>query len=110
VVTNTGKVLNTAATNHDDGVLLEVMTDTGDISGDFIAVGKTNTSNLTQSGVRLLRSSGTNCSANATLLGRSQIGFLVLQSVSALLECGGVGLINGSLTALTNQLVKSRHE
>ena len=56
VVTHTGKVLDTAAADHDHGVLLQVVADAGDIGGDLVAVGQTHTGDLTQSGVRLLRS------------------------------------------------------
>ena len=70
VVTDTGQVLDTAAADHNDGVLLQVVADTGDVSGNFVAVGQTDTGDLTQSGVRLLRGGGTDCGADASLLGR----------------------------------------
>ena len=41
VVTDTGKVFYTAAANHDDGVFLKVVAFTGDVRGDFEAVGET---------------------------------------------------------------------
>ena len=53
VVTDTGKVFYTAAANHDDGVFLKVVAFTGDVRGDFEAVGETHTGDLTQSRVRL---------------------------------------------------------
>ena len=62
VVTDTGKVLNTAAADQHHRVLLQVVTNTGDISGNLVAVGETHTGDLTQSGVGLLRSRGTDCS------------------------------------------------
>ena len=49
VVTDAGKVLDTAATDHDDGVLLQVVADAGDIGGTFETVGKTDTGDLTKS-------------------------------------------------------------
>ena len=48
VVTHTGKVLNTAAADENNRVLLKVMTDARDISRNLDAVGKTNSGNLTK--------------------------------------------------------------
>ena len=78
MVTNTGKVLNTAATNENNAVFLKVMTNAGDISGNFDSVCETNSCDLTKSGVRLFRCCGLNCVANATLLRRVMIGHDVL--------------------------------
>ena len=67
VVTDTGKVFYTAAANHDDGVFLKVVAFTGDVRGDFEAVGETHTGDLTQSRVRLLRRWGQACRAGVFL-------------------------------------------
>ena len=109
VVTNTGKVLNTAAANQDDRVLLQVMAFTGDISGNFHTVGQTHTGDLTQCRVRLLGGGGTDSSADTTLLGGGQSSCLVLQSVQPSLQSTSGGLVGDLLTAETNQLIKSRH-
>ena len=53
VVTDTGQVTNTAAANQNDAVLLQVMTDTGNVSSNFHRVGQTDSCNLTERGVRL---------------------------------------------------------
>ena len=53
VVTNTGQVLDTAAADQNHGVLLQVVADAGDVSGNFHTVGQANTSDLTQCGVGL---------------------------------------------------------
>ena len=74
VVTDTGKVFHTAAANHDDGVFLKVVAFTGDVRGDFEAVGEAHTGDLTQSRVRLLRGGGVNTGAHATTLGASLQG------------------------------------
>ena len=79
VITHTGEVLNTTAADHDHRVLLQRMTHTGDVSGDLVTVGQTDTSDLTQSGVRLLGGCGSHCGADATLLRGGQVGLLVLQ-------------------------------
>ena len=109
VITDTGKVLNTTAANQNDRVLLQVVANTGDISGNFHAIGQTHAGDLTQSGVRLLGGGGTDSGSHATLLGGRQSSSLVLQSVQTSLQCGGGGLVSNLLTALTNQLIKSRH-
>ncbi len=83
VVTDTGKVLYTAAANHDDGVFLQVVAFTGDVGGDFKAVGEAYTSNLTQSRVRLLRGGGVHAGAHAATLGAGlkRRGLLVLHNL-----------------------------
>jgi len=48
LVTNTRKVTDTAATNQNNGVLLEVVALTRNVSGYLNAINKTNTSNLTE--------------------------------------------------------------
>src|SRR5699024_11788954 len=57
------------------------ISNTGDIGGDFVAVGETDTGDLPQRGVGLLGGGGTNGGADASLLGRRQIGGTVLQGV-----------------------------
>src|SRR5690606_1181482 len=68
VIAHTGKILHAATTDHDDRVLLQVMTFTRDIAGNFKAVGKANTGNLTKGRVRLLRGRRVDASTHATLL------------------------------------------
>ena len=109
MVTDTGEVLNTAAADQDDRVLLQVVTNTGDVGGNLVAVGETHTGDLTQSGVGLLGGGGSDSGANASLLGRRQIGSTVLQGVQTLLQSGRGGLVGNLLSTLSDQLVKSRH-
>ena len=85
VVTDTGEVLNTAAADHNDGVLLQGVANTGNVCGDLVAVGQAHTGDLTQCGVGLLGGRGTNCSADTALLVRRQVGLLVLQGVQTVL-------------------------
>ena len=108
VVTHAGQVLDTAAADQNDGVLLQVVADAGDISGNFISVGEAHTGDLSQRGVRLLRGRGSDGGANASLLRGGQVGGLVLQRVEALLQRGSRGLEDGLLSALSDQLIKSR--
>jgi hypothetical protein len=90
-------------------VLLQVVANTGDISGNFHTVGQTHTGDLTQSGVRLLGGGGTNSGADATLLGGGQSSSLVLKGVQTSLQSGCSGLVGDLLTAMLHELVKSRH-
>ena len=53
VVTHTRKVLNTTAANQNDRVLLQIVANTGDISGNFHTVGQTHTGDLTKGGVKI---------------------------------------------------------
>ena len=95
VVTDTGKVFYTAAANHDDGVFLKVVAFTGDVRGDFEAVGETHTGDLTQSRVRLLRGGGVNTGAHAA-------------TQRAALQGQSLGLLRLCLTSLTDELFNSR--
>jgi hypothetical protein len=109
VVTYTGQVTYTAAANKNDGVLLKVVSDTGDVSPRFHTVCESYSCNLTESGVRLLRCGSGNLCANSTLLGRVLIDGLVLDCVEALLHNGGLGLVCLVLSALLYKLIKGRH-
>src|SRR6476620_8814726 len=76
LVTDTRKVLNTTTANEHNGVLLQVVAYTGDVSGNFNATVEAHTCDLTQSRVRLLRGGRVNAGANtaahrAAVQGRS---------------------------------------
>jgi hypothetical protein len=90
-------------------VLLQVVTHAGDVTPDFHAIGQSDTSYLTQCRVGLLGGHGLHSSANTTLLGRRLISGDLLLGVETLLQGGSGGLISNLLTALSHQLVKSRH-
>ncbi len=109
VVTNTGKVLDTTATNQYDAVLLQVVADTRNVRSYLDTIREADTCYLTQSRVRLFRGHGTNSSAYATLLRALQIGILLLLGVVALLQSGCGALRLKNLTAFAYELVKSRH-
>jgi hypothetical protein len=110
MVTYTGKVTNTSTTDKNNGVLLKVMTDTGDVGSSFHSVGKSYSCNLTKRGVRLLGSCSSNLGANASSLRCSLVDRLISKCVEALLKCGSLGLRNLVLTALSNELVKGWHD
>jgi hypothetical protein len=109
VVTNTGKVLNTAATDKNNAMLLQVVTYTGNVSGHFNTVGQTYTGDLTKSGVRLLRGSGLHYGANTTLLRGVLIDGNALLGVPAFQQSRGLGLLLYILSAFANELIKGWH-
>src|SRR5690606_27169375 len=96
VVAHTRKVLHAAATDHDDGVFLQVVTFARDVADDFEAIGQADLGDLTQSRVRLLRGRRVDAGANAALLGV----FLQSRNLVALYR---------RLARLADQLVYGRH-
>src|SRR5829696_1260903 len=58
VVANTGEVLDAAATDEDQRVLLQVVADARDIGGHLDPVGEPDARDLAERGIRLLRSLG----------------------------------------------------
>ena len=69
VITHTRQVLDTAASDHNDRVLLQVMTDAGDIAPNLHAIGQTDTGDLAQRRIRLLGGHGLDRCADTALLG-----------------------------------------
>jgi hypothetical protein len=74
VVTHTGQVFDPTAANHDDGVLLQVVSDAGDVGGDFKPGGEPYPRDFAQGGVGFLGGGGVNAGANAPSLGASLEG------------------------------------
>lgn len=68
VVTNTWKILNTAASDEDDAVFLQVMAFARNVSRNFDSVGQAYTCYFTKSRVWLLRCSCVNSCADTTFL------------------------------------------
>src|SRR5699024_7247040 len=68
VITHTGKVLDTAATNQHHRVLLKVVPLTTDVATHLVAVGQAHTRDLAKGRVRLLRRGGVHSGAHAALL------------------------------------------
>ena len=106
VVTNTREILNTAASDQNNAVLLKVMAYTGDVRRYFDTVGQSYSGDLSDSGVRLLRGSGLNSCANASLLGRVLVNCSALLGVPALQQCRSLCFLLRNFSSLTNQLVK----
>ena len=68
MISHTGEVLNTAASDKNYTVFLKVVSDSGNVSGNFDSVGESDSGNLSKSLIRLLRSYSLNRCANASLL------------------------------------------
>jgi hypothetical protein len=68
VVADARKVLDPAAPDEDDRVLLQVMADSGDIARDFDIIGQTDSSHLAESGVGFFRCGGKNSRADTSFL------------------------------------------
>ena len=49
MISHTGKVLDTAASDEDDAVLLEIVTNSGNVGGNFDPVGKSDSGNFSKS-------------------------------------------------------------
>src|SRR5699024_10802077 len=96
LVTNTRKVLHTTTADKHHGVLLPVVARSWDVCGNLDTGGQAHTSNLTQSGVRLLRRGGVHVGANATTL-------------RGTLQRSGSNLRARSIAALADQLLNSWH-
>ena len=86
MVTHTGQVTYTSASDENDRVLLKVVSDTGNVGGCIQAVGQSYSCDLTKRGVRLLRAGGGYLCANASLLGGRLVGGNIVQRVKALLK------------------------
>src|SRR5262249_49709550 len=68
VVTHAGQVLDAAATDQYDRVLLQVVSLAADVADDLEAIGQPHLRHLAQSGVRLLGRRGVDARAHAALL------------------------------------------
>lgn len=79
MVAYTGEVLNTAAANEHDRVFLQIVAFAGDVGVHFLAIGETDTGNLTHCRVRFLRGGGVHAHTYAAALGaRVESGALAL--------------------------------
>lgn len=90
VVTNTGKVLNTAAPDKHYAVLLKIVTNARNISRNFDSVRQPYSCNLSESRVGLLGGIGLNYRADASLLGRVVVIDDVPLGVKIFTECRGL--------------------
>ena len=82
MVTYTGQVTYSAASDENNRVFLKVMAYTGDVASRFETVCKSYSGNLTESGVRLFRGLRRHLCAYASLLRRAEIGCRLLDGGS----------------------------
>src|SRR5580704_11308764 len=68
LVADTGQVTDTTAADQHDRVLLQVVTDTGDVGRDLDVTGQPDAGHLAQSRVRLLRRGGVDARADSAAL------------------------------------------
>tara|TARA_B100000959_G_C14463185_1_gene411883 strand:- start:54 stop:392 length:339 start_codon:yes stop_codon:yes gene_type:complete len=97
VVANTRQIPNSTTTHKNNGVFLKVMAFTTDVRRDLFAIGQTNTGDLPESRVRLLRGHGLYLSANASLL-------------RALVQHRALRLLPHRLSTVTNELINGWHD
>lgn len=109
VVSCTRKVSYSSASNQNNAVFLKIVADARNVSCYLDTVCQSNSGNLSQCRVRLLRCSGSYCRANASLLRGTLVRCLFLQGVQALLKRGSRRLLDRCLSSCPNQLVKCRH-
>ena len=109
VVTYTGQVTNTSATDKNNRVLLKVVTDTGDVGRSLHTVGKSYSRYLTKSRVGLLGSYGSNLGANSSSLRRRLVDGSMLKSIKAFLKRRRLGLIRFVGTTVLYELIKGWH-
>ena len=101
VVSGTGQVLNTTTTDQNNAVLLQIVTFTGNVAGNFDSVGKTYSGDLSKSRVRLFRSCCLNSGTYTTLLGSRNVCCFLVKRVVTLLESRCSRLLNRSLTSFS---------
>jgi len=92
VVTNTGQVADTAASDEDDAVFLEVVALAADVGGDFFAVGEPHAGDFPHGRVGLFGCRGADLEADAAFL-RGGV------------EVADLGLGLGRLAGVSDQLV-----
>src|SRR5215469_3015449 len=96
VIPHPRQVFHTAAADHHNRVLLQVMADAGNIGGHFNSVGEPHARDFAQRRVRLLGSLRVHACADAALL-------------RARLQRRARRLVARARPAITNQLIKRRH-
>src|SRR4029450_1673339 len=96
VVANSRQVLDAPAADHDDRVLLEIVSDARNVGRDLDPVGQAHARDLAQRGVGLLRRRRVDARAHAALLRRT-------------LQRGRSGLHRQALAALPDELRNCRH-
>jgi hypothetical protein len=96
VIPNSWKVFHPSTADENNGVFLEVVTNSGNVSGNFDSIGQSHSGNLSKGGIRFLGSGCIDSYANPPFLGRSR-------------ESGGRSLALDPSPSLSNHLINRRH-
>ena len=96
LITHTWQIANTTTAHKHDRVLLQIVTFTWDVHGDFFAVAQPNSSDLSKGRIGLLRSHGSDQQANPLLL-------------RALLKYWAFGRFALNNAVFSNQLIDGWH-
>ena len=96
VIPNAGQVLHATATDQNDGVFLQVMTNAWNVGRDFDPIREADARDFTQRGIRLLRRLREDADAHATFL-------------RAVLQCRALGFADDFLAPGPNELTDGRH-
>lgn len=96
LISHTWQIANTAATDENNRVLLQIVAFTGDVHRNFFAIGKSDAGNLAKGRIRLLRSHRTDLQTNTLFLGAS-------------FQDRGLGELAFLLSSLTEKLVNRGH-
>jgi hypothetical protein len=96
VIAHAGQILDAAAADEHERMLLQVVADPRNVRGDLDAVGQADARHLAERGVRLLRRLGEDAHADPALL-------------RAVLQRRALRLADDFLAARTDKLADSRH-
>ena len=105
LVADARQILDSTTPDQDNRVLLQVVALARDVGGDLHPVGETDTGDLAQRRVRLLRRHRGDTGADAAPL---RGGYALLATLAGL-ESGRRGLLLRALAALPDELVRIRH-
>src|SRR3989338_497618 len=96
MIAHARQIFAAAATNHTDGMLLQIMADTRNISGDFHAVRQTDAGNFPQSRVWLFWGGGGDFDTDPALKRRAfrQLVRAPLKQVKPAVQGRGFGFVN----------------
>jgi hypothetical protein len=100
VVADTGKILDSASSDHHYAVFLKIVAFTWDIGIYFKHIGQSDLGEFAQSGVRLFGSHGSDFDANASLERAAVIDAPVFQSIEGGQQSRGFALLEFGLSWL----------
>jgi hypothetical protein len=96
MVTDAGKVFDTAAANEYDAVFLEVVALVGNVGDDLIAISQAHLGNFADGGIGLLGGAGHDLHADAALKRVASQG-------------GSLGFETGGAPGMPDELIDGRH-